>query len=204
MNQAARLGSMRSRGETEGIFALISINAPFLPGDCVGPVDGRDTAERNILQRMVLEQVMTKLPHDALVFIGDGRKALFLRNAGDEQILDLRTERVFAEENPPTHEQGTDRPGRGAESAGTHRRTSMDQTDWHHLEEHRFTARVAKALEDVVRKNHVPAILIAAPPKTLADLRKAFHADVKAKIVAEIGKDLTQYPVDEIGRHLRG
>lgn len=147
---------------------------------------------------------MTKLPHDALVFVGDGRKALFLRNAGDATTPDLRTERVFAEENPPTHEQGTDRPGRGAESAGTHRRTSMDQTDWHHLEEHRFVARVAKALEDVVRKGHVPAIVIIAPPKTLADLRVVFHADVNAKIVAEIGKDLTHYPVGEIARHLRG
>ncbi len=147
---------------------------------------------------------MTKLPHDALVFIGDGRKALFLRNAGDEKFLDLRTERVFAEENPPTHEQGTDRPGRGVESAGTHRRTSMDQTDWHHLEEHRFAERVAKALEDVVRQGNVPAILIAAPPKTLADLRKAFHADVKAKIIAELDKDLTKQPVSEIETHLRG
>ncbi len=147
---------------------------------------------------------MTKLPHDALVFIGDGRKALFLRNAGDEKFLDLRTERVFAEENPPTHEQGTDRPGRGVESAGTHRRTSMDQTDWHHLEEHRFAERVAKALEDVVRQGNVPAILIAAPPKTLADLRKAFHADVKAKIIAELDKDLTKQPVSKIETHLRG
>ena len=147
---------------------------------------------------------MTKLPHDALVFIGDGRKALFLRNAGDEQFPDLRTERVFAEENPPTHEQGTDRPGRGAESAGTHRRISMEQTDWHHLEEHRFVARVAAALEDVVRRQNVPAILIAAPPKTLADLRRAFHADVKAKIVAEVGKDLTKHPVGEIETHLLG
>ena len=147
---------------------------------------------------------MTKLPHDALVFIGDGRKALFLRNAGDEKMPDLRTEQVFAEENPPTHEQGTDRPGRGVESAGTHRRTSMAQTDWHHLEEHRFVARVAAALENVVRTRNVPAILIAAPPKTLADLRRAFHADVKAKIVAEVGKDLTKHPVGEIETHLLG
>jgi protein required for attachment to host cells len=147
---------------------------------------------------------MTKLPHDALVLIGDGRKALFLRNAGDEKMPDLRTERVFAEENPPTHEQGTDRPGRGVESGGTHRRSSIEQTDWHHLEEHRFAERVAKALEDVVRTRHVPALLIAAPPKTLADLRKAFHADVKAKIVAEVDKDLTKHPVSEIETHLLG
>jgi protein required for attachment to host cells len=147
---------------------------------------------------------MTKLPHDALVFIGDGRKALFLRNAGDEKFADLRIERVFAEENPPTHEQGTDRPGRGIESAGTHRHSTVEQTDWHRLEEQHFARQVAKALEDVVRRRHVPAILVAAPPKTLADLRKAFHADVKAKIVAEVGKDLTKHPVGEIESHLLG
>ena len=31
------------------------------------------------------------LPHDALVLVADGRKALFLRNRGDEQRIDLRT-----------------------------------------------------------------------------------------------------------------
>jgi protein required for attachment to host cells len=134
--------------------------------------------------------------------VGDGRKALFLRNDGDEKFPNLKTERVFAEENPPTHEQGTDRPGRGHESGGTHRRSSIEQTDWHHLEEHRFVERVAAALEDVVRRNHTPALVIVAPPKTLADLRRAFHADVQKKIIAEIGKDLTKHPVGEIETHL--
>jgi protein required for attachment to host cells len=146
---------------------------------------------------------MTKLPRDALVFVGDSRKALFLRNAGNAENLDLRTERVFADENPPTHEQGTDRPGRTFASAGTHRRGAVEETDWHHLEEHRFIEHVAKALADVVRERSVPAIVIAAPPKALADLRKAFNADVKAKIVAEIGKDLTHEPVSEIAKHLQ-
>jgi len=27
-----------------------------------------------------------KIPHHALVFVGDGRKALFLRNDGDEKF----------------------------------------------------------------------------------------------------------------------
>ena len=89
------------------------------------------------------------IPHDALVFVGDGRKALFLRNAGDEKFPNLKTERVFAEENPPTHETGYRRPGRGFAHAGAHRRGSMEQTDWHHLEEHRFVERVAAALEGV-------------------------------------------------------
>ena len=143
------------------------------------------------------------IPHDALIFVGDGRKALFLRNTGDEKFPSLKTERVFAEENPPTHEQGTDRPGSGfAGGAGTHRRSHMGETDWHHLEEHRFTERVAAALESMVRKQSVPALVIVAPPRTLADLRHAFHADVKKRIVAEIGKDLTKHPVGEIETHL--
>jgi protein required for attachment to host cells len=32
------------------------------------------------------------LPHQALVFVTDGRKMLFLRNHGDQNQLDLRTE----------------------------------------------------------------------------------------------------------------
>ncbi len=142
------------------------------------------------------------IPHDAVIFVGDGRKALFLRNEGDEKFPNLKTERVFAEENPPTHEQGTDRPGRGAESSGTHRRSSVQQTDWHHLEEHRFTGRVAAALEDMVRKRGATALVVVAPPRTLADLRNVFHADVKKRIVAEIGEDLTKHPVGEIEAHL--
>jgi protein required for attachment to host cells len=56
----------------------------------------------------------------------------------------------------------------------------------------------------VVRSRAVPALVIAAPPRTLADLRRAFHADVKKRIVAEVGKDLTNHPVSEIETHLLG
>jgi protein required for attachment to host cells len=46
--------------------------------------------------------MMSKLqiPHDALVFVGDGRKALFLRKVGDEKFPNLRTEKVFEQANP--------------------------------------------------------------------------------------------------------
>ena len=83
---------------------------------------------------------MSKLaiPHDAFVFVGDGRKALFLRNEGDEMFPNLVTERVFVDENPPTHEQGTDRPGRAFPSAHAIGHSAMETTDWHEIEEHRF------------------------------------------------------------------
>ena len=66
------------------------------------------------------------VPHNAFVFVGDGQRALFLRNTGDAKFPNLTVERVFSEQNPPTREQGTDRPGRGFKRAATNRRSSME------------------------------------------------------------------------------
>jgi len=147
---------------------------------------------------------MTKfrIPHDAFVFVGDGRKALFLRNEGDEKFPNLKTERVFIGDNPSTHEQGSDAPGRAFKRAGTNLRSAVGQTDWHDLEEHRFAERVAEAFERLVRDRQAKALFVVAPPRTLADLRNAFHADVKRRVVAEIDKDLTNHPIDQIEKHL--
>jgi protein required for attachment to host cells len=142
------------------------------------------------------------IPHDALVFVGDGRKALFLRNAGDATLPNLAVERVFTDEDPPTHEQGTDRPGRAFKRAGTNLRSAVETTDWHELEKERFVAGVAAAMERLVRAEKVKKIIIVAPPRTLAELRHAFHADVRNRIVAEIDKDLTKHPIWDIEKHL--
>jgi protein required for attachment to host cells len=147
---------------------------------------------------------MTKLAiaHDAFVFVGDGRKALFLRNEGDERYLNLKTEQVLrGEDNPPTHEQGSDQPGRTFASVGS-RRSAVENTDWHDLEEQRFAQDVAAALLRMVRERKVKSLVIVAPPRTLAELRRAFHSEVKDCILAEIDKDLTKQPIYEIEKHL--
>ena len=141
------------------------------------------------------------IPHDAFVFVGDGRKALFLRNEGDEKYLNLKTEQVFRDQNPPTREQGSDQPGRTFSSVGV-RRSALEEADWHVIEEQRFAHEVAAALQRVVRERKVKALVVVAPPRTLAELRRAFHAEVKSRIVAEIDKDLTKQPIYEIEKHL--
>lgn len=144
------------------------------------------------------------IPHGAFVFVGDGRKALFLRNEGDEKFANFVTERVLVDqENPPTHEQGTDEPGRGFARAHTTRRSAMEPTDWHKIEEHRFAQRVSAALARLVGERAAPALVLVAPPRTLADLRKELDRSVSEKIVLEINKDLTKIPVWEIERHIK-
>ena len=143
-----------------------------------------------------------RIPHDAFVFVGDGRKALFLRNEGDEKYPNLKTERVFEDVNPSTHEQGSERPGRVSKAFDSAQRSAVEPVDWHHIEEHRFARKVAAAMEEVVRTRKVPALVVVAPPRTLADLRNAFHADIRERIIAEINKDLTKHPVGDIEKHL--
>jgi protein required for attachment to host cells len=143
-----------------------------------------------------------KIPHNAFVFVGDGRKALFLRNEGDEKLLNLKTESVFEDDNPLTHEQGSERPGRVSKALDSGQRSAVEPIDWHHIEEHRFAKKVAAAMEQVVRARKVPALVVVAPPKTLADLRNAFHVDIQARVIAEISKDLTRHPVGDIEKHL--
>ena len=62
--------------------------------------------------------------------------------------------------------------------------------------------KVAAALEEMVRSGTArAAVVIAAAPRTLADLRQALPADAKARILAEIDKDLTKLPLAEIESH---
>ena len=57
-------------------------------------------------------------------------------------------------------------------------------------------------MEEMVRASDAKALVVVAPPRMLAELRQAFHADVKERIVAEIDKDLTNFPVSEIEKYL--
>ena len=141
------------------------------------------------------------IPNRALIVVGDGEKALFLRNEGEPEQLQLEVENIFGHDNPATHEQGTDKPGRAFASVGT-ARSAMEQTDWHQLGEERFAAGIAETLYQLAHANQFEALVVVAPPKVLGDLRKAFHKEVVDRITGEVPKDLTSHPVAEIERLL--
>lgn len=140
--------------------------------------------------------------NNALILVGDGRKALFLRNRGTPQALDLAVEQILnGTANPPTHEQGTDRPGRVMQSVGS-ARSSVEQTDWHVLEEQKFAGTIAEALYRSVLANGFSELVIVAPPKILGTLRQSFHKQVSDRIAGEWPKTLTTAPIPEIARLL--
>lgn len=143
-----------------------------------------------------------KLPHDAWVLVMDGKKALFLRNEGDEKFINLQLIREVEQQNPPTREQGTDSPGRLNDPLGN--KSAVEETDLHQLAEDRFTVDIAKQLYMHAHKGDFAGIVLTAPPKALGVLRKELHKTVQDKILAEIDKDLTGHPVDKIEKILTG
>ncbi|WP_028348802.1 host attachment family protein [Bradyrhizobium murdochi] len=140
-----------------------------------------------------------RISHNALVLIGDGKKALFLRNKGTPQQLNLEVEHVLEQENPATREQGTDRPGRSVQSVGA-ARSAMEQADWHYIAEERFAGTIADALYRLAHGNRFEKLVVVAPAKVLGNLRQAFHAEVAERIVGEIPKQLTSHPIPDIER----
>ena len=141
------------------------------------------------------------IPHGALVLVGDGARVLFLRNRGTAFDLKLAVENVLEQQNPPTREQGTDKPGRYSGSPGTPQ-SAFDTTDWHQLAEDRFAAEIADALYRLAHANRFKDLVVIAPPKVLGTLRKAFHKEVVDRIREEIPKELTTHRVQEIARLL--
>jgi protein required for attachment to host cells len=139
------------------------------------------------------------ISHNALILIGDGQKALFLRNKGTPQQLNLQVEHVLEQDNPATREQGTDRPGRSIGSVGT-ARSAMEQADWHYIAEERFADAIADALYRLAHGKRFDKLVVVAPAKVLGNLRQAFHAEVTGRIIGEIPKELTSHPIPDIER----
>jgi protein required for attachment to host cells len=141
------------------------------------------------------------IPSAALVLVSDGRRARFLRNKGTPVNPELILERALDNENPPTREQGTDRPGRSHSPDG-HSRAAIEQTDWHQQSEERFAALLADTLYHMEHAHEFEELVVVAPPKMLGDLRARLHPEVANCLVAEIPKDLTNRTVPEIGKLL--
>ncbi|WP_075221543.1 host attachment family protein [Acuticoccus yangtzensis] len=144
---------------------------------------------------------MHTIPADAWVMVGDGEKALFLKNGSDDAHPNLSVVREMAHDNPPTREQGTDTPGRRADNGIGHK-SAVEETDWHRLEKERFAKEIAERLYKAAHRGEYQKLIIAAPPQVLGELRKNLHKEVEERLVFDVPKALTNHPIDEIEKAL--
>ena len=143
------------------------------------------------------------LPHRALVLVADGTKVLYLRNHGDQNQIDLRTESHDEREDRKDREIKTDAAGATKQSMG-YGRPAMDETDFQQQEEDRWIKDAAEELKRRALRNDFDSLAIIAPPKSLGVLRKEFHKEVERRIVCTINKEMTDRPIPDIEELLVG
>ena len=144
-----------------------------------------------------------KIAQGEWVVVCDGAKALLLENVGDEKFPNLKTQKVYEQDDPKTHELGTDAPGRAISSVGS-ARSSMEQTDWHTQLEERFLKALAAHLDHAVQAGQIRSLIVIAPPRALGVLRQAYSVTLRHAVRAELDKDLVRLPVYDIEKHLGG
>lgn len=141
-----------------------------------------------------------RIPHDCWVVVADGRKYMVLRNHADDERVDLRVHDVEEGTNPPTRDQGTDKPGRLHDPARG--RSAVADTDWHDLEEERFAEDLAERLNGWALAGRLERFVLAADPRTLGRLRPELHKEAEARLLGDVDKDLTSLTIEDIERVL--
>ncbi len=137
------------------------------------------------------------IPNQALVLVTDGRKLLFLRNHGDENQIDLRTEAHDEREDRKDRDIKTDAPGTSKQSFG-YGAPALDEPDFHEQEKVRWTKQVADKLNRRALAKNYEQLAIVAPPRTLAELRKHLHKEAERRLFATFNKEMTDRPIADI------
>ena len=131
-----------------------------------------------------------KVPHGALVALANGERFKLMRNIG--QPFEPKLESVEEYDLLLTNF-----------SAGVrHQDPAGQRSGSTDIDELAHGAAIAEWLNAQTLKGGIEAIVIAADPKTLGQIRQHCHKELESRIVGDLAKDLTNSPMPEIERVL--
>jgi protein required for attachment to host cells len=136
------------------------------------------------------------------VVVCDAGKYVVYENQGDTGRLDLRIVSFDDHENPPTHDQGTDRPGRLDSPNGP--RSAVDDTDWHDQKEQRFIDALAEQMNGWATSAPTRHFVLVADPRSMGRLRKSLSEHTQSRIDHTVTGDHAHRPVDAIEALING
>ena len=138
------------------------------------------------------------------VVLADGARARVLLNEGPNKGL----REVMNAESETARLAGRDlmADGRGRvfDSAGQGRHAMEPKTDPKAVEEEKFLRDVVRILERGARDGDYDRLVLCAAPRALGELRGLLPKAVQDRITAELPKDLTNTPIQDLGRSLEG
>ena len=144
-----------------------------------------------------------RLKQGGWIVVADGGRFRILVNDGTPDSPRLTVRDEVLQDNPFNREQGSDRPGRLSDG-GTGHRSAVETTDWHDEAEKQFVAELAARLEQHAARKDFDQLIVIAAPQSLGKLRSAMGPLTRAALLADIAKDLTKHPVQEISKMVLG
>lgn len=130
---------------------------------------------------------MTSLPCDALVVIADGQGARLFRNRGEDGAVALHQVDLLELMNMNDDGPAGSMPG---------------ESSSRQIDEATFAKQLAQGLNDSALKQRYAHLVLVADPVTLGRVRPLLHKETTQRLVAEIGKDLTNSRLDAIEQAL--
>ena len=130
---------------------------------------------------------MDKIPADAMVVVADGESARVFRNVGTDGALSLQQQEVVTAQNVDD-----DGPSGSAPSE-----QSPQQTD-----EATFAKQLAHRLHHGALTNAYAHLVLVADPQTLGQIRPHLHEGARSRLLAELPKNSTNAPREQIERAL--
>lgn len=141
-------------------------------------------------------------PTTTWILIADGARARIFANRGPGKGITAVEGAELVADHRPDREIMSDRPGRTFESANTMRHAIEPHHDPHRELKRSFSERLAAMLDKQLAAKAFDRVILVAPPAMLGDLRASLSAQVRAAVYAELDKDLTKTPAEELPDHL--
>jgi protein required for attachment to host cells len=136
------------------------------------------------------------LPHGTVFAIVDGQNFELYRNAGIEA-----EPRLTALDAPDLEATNFSAGARRADGPSRHQARTGDGSN-DALDESAHVAAVTGWLNQQVLSREIEQLVVVADPRSLGEMRRHYHKQLKDALVAEVPKTLTGRPAQEIVRVL--
>jgi protein required for attachment to host cells len=125
------------------------------------------------------------LPTGTTVAVADGETVRLFRNAGVKPGVHLVE--ITAPPPAPAHA-----------GSGARHHTGSANPDGRRSDEDNFAAATAAFLNKLSLDGAIKHLVVVSDPRTLGEMRKHFHRDLRGKIIGEFAKDFSRRPLEDI------
>jgi protein required for attachment to host cells len=89
-------------------------------------------------------------------------------------------------------------PAAAYSGSGARHHTGSANPDGRRLVEDDFAAATAAFLNKLSLDGTIEHLVVVSDPRTLGEMRKHFHRDLRGKIIGEFAKDFSRRPLEDI------